>query len=143
MTIEELGALGEVVGAVAVVLSLFYLGRQIRDNSKQVRAAAAIEINRLINDGFDPIYGNPAYLDVWFRWLESRADLNDFDRNLFDLFMARLMNGYAIVLVQSRMEPSIRRTSSGTWASVAPSRSPRADSTGWTKSASRSLPRTR
>ena len=97
MTIEELGALGEVVGAVAVVLSLFYLGRQIRDNSKQVRAAAIIDVNRLINEGFDPIYGNPAYLDVWFRGLESREDLNDFDRNLFDLFMARLMNSYATV----------------------------------------------
>lgn len=95
MTIGELGSLGEVVGAVAVVLSLFYLARQIRDNSNQVRAATTIEINRLINEGFDPIYTSPAYSDVRFRGLDSRANLNDFDRNLFDLFMARLMNRYA------------------------------------------------
>ena len=37
-----------------------------------------------------------------FRGLDSRADLNDFDRNLFDLFMARLMNSYSTVLVQTR-----------------------------------------
>lgn len=78
------------------------MARQIRDNSQHVRAATIIEINRLINEGFDPIYSNPAYADVWFRGLESRADLNDFDRNLFDLFMARLMNSYATLLVQTR-----------------------------------------
>lgn len=102
MTIEELGALGEVVGVVAVVLTLFYLARQVRENPQHVRAASIIEINRLINEGFDPIYSNPAYTDVWFRGLESRADLNEFDRNLFDLFMARPMNSYATVLVQTR-----------------------------------------
>jgi hypothetical protein len=102
MTIEELGSLGEVVGAVAVIVTLFYLARQVRDNSAHVRAAAIIEINRLINEGFDPIYGNPDYLEVWFRGLESRTDLSDFDRNLFDLFMARIMNSYTTVLTQTR-----------------------------------------
>ena len=102
MTFEELGAVGEVIGAGAVVLSLLYLGRQIRDNSKQVRATTVTEMNRLINEGFDPIYGNPAYLDVWFRGLESRDDLSDADRNLFDLFMARVMNSCVTLLVQTR-----------------------------------------
>ena len=40
MNWEAIGALGEVVGAVAVVLSFLYLGRQIAVSNKQSRASA-------------------------------------------------------------------------------------------------------
>jgi hypothetical protein len=36
MNWEAIGAIGEIVGAVAVVLSLVYLGAQIRQNTRQV-----------------------------------------------------------------------------------------------------------
>ncbi len=37
MTIQELGSIGELLGAVAVVISLFYLAVQIRQNTKASR----------------------------------------------------------------------------------------------------------
>jgi hypothetical protein len=37
LTIQELGSLGEFVGAVAVVISLVYLALQVRQNSRYVR----------------------------------------------------------------------------------------------------------
>jgi hypothetical protein len=40
MTIMELGALGEFVGAIAVVLTLVYLAVQVRQNTAGLRAAA-------------------------------------------------------------------------------------------------------
>lgn len=39
MTIQELGSIGEFVGAIAVVLSLVYLAYQIRQNTRSVRAS--------------------------------------------------------------------------------------------------------
>ena len=100
MSIQDLGAIGETVGAVAVVITLIYLAKQIRENSRQIRVSSITAINQLINEGFDPIYNNQAYSEVWFRGLESRELLDDFQRNLFDLFMARLMNSFCTVLVQ-------------------------------------------
>lgn len=41
MTLSELGALGELIGGVAVVVSLVYLAIQIRDSTKAARASRA------------------------------------------------------------------------------------------------------
>lgn len=38
MNWDAIGALGEIVGALAVVITLFYLARQIRDNTRMARA---------------------------------------------------------------------------------------------------------
>jgi hypothetical protein len=45
---EEIGAFGETVGAVAVVISLLYLAVQIRQNSRIVRGTAAHGITQTI-----------------------------------------------------------------------------------------------
>ena len=100
MSIQDLGAIGELIGAAAVIVTLIYLAKQIRENSRQLRVSSITAINDLINDGFDPIYNNQAYSEIWFRGLASRAGLNDFERNLFDLFMARLMNSFCTALLQ-------------------------------------------
>ncbi len=40
MSLDDLGNIGEAIGAVAVVVSLIYLASQIRQNTRAVRAAA-------------------------------------------------------------------------------------------------------
>jgi hypothetical protein len=40
MTIEQLGGLGEFIGALAVVVSLIFIAREIRENSRSTRLAA-------------------------------------------------------------------------------------------------------
>ena len=40
MDIMELGAIGELVGGVAVVASLIFVGVQVRQNARSVRHAA-------------------------------------------------------------------------------------------------------
>ena len=48
MTIQDWGALGEIIGALAVVASLVYLAVQIRQNSRQLaHSARAHEISTL------------------------------------------------------------------------------------------------
>ncbi len=102
MSIQDWGAVGEIVGAIAVIFTLVYLARQIRENSRQVRISSIASINQLINEGFDPIYANKEYVEIWFNGLASRANLDPIDRQLFDLFMARLMNSFSTVHTQFR-----------------------------------------
>jgi hypothetical protein len=56
MTLQDLGSIGELLGAIGVILSLVYLATQIRQNTKSLRAAAVdaaadryIESTRLIS----------------------------------------------------------------------------------------------
>ena len=39
-TLQDLGSLGEFVGAIGVVVSLVYLAQQMRQNTTSVRAAS-------------------------------------------------------------------------------------------------------
>ncbi len=63
MTIQEWGALGELVGGVAVIVTLIYLAVQTR----QTRRAAAAHAPEWISDGFQ-------------RWLLSLRQDSDFTR---------------------------------------------------------------
>lgn len=54
MTIQDLGALGEIIGAVAVVASPIYLAIQIRQNTQQI--SQDVEATRLaaLEDTLNP-----------------------------------------------------------------------------------------
>ncbi len=92
MDIQDWGALGEVLGAIAVVVTLIYLARQIRENSRQVRVSSITSINHLINEAWDPVYGNDRNIRVWTTGLRSPLELGEEDLALFHLFMTRLIN---------------------------------------------------
>ena len=50
MTITELGSIGELVGSIAVVITLIYLTTQLRQNTRAIRAAATQALDQSITD---------------------------------------------------------------------------------------------
>lgn len=50
MNWEAVGAVGEILGAVAVVITLVYLAMQVRQNTKAVQAAAIDSANTHVSD---------------------------------------------------------------------------------------------
>jgi len=72
-----LGAIGEVIGAAGVIVSLLYLAGQVRYNSKQVRHAAA----QAVLDKLNGLIGHLAFTagagDVWTRGLSGLDSLRD------------------------------------------------------------------
>ena len=92
LSIQDWGALGEILGALAVIVTLVYLARQIRENSRQIRVSSITSINHLINEGWDPIYSNDRNIRVWTTGLRAPTELEEEDLALFNLFMTRLMN---------------------------------------------------
>ena len=101
---DAIGAIGEVAGATAVVATLGYLALQIRENSRQLRVTSINAMNELINYGFDPIYNSDRNTEAWLNGLSSPDELNDLDRQLFELFMARVMNSFQTAMTQHRHE---------------------------------------
>ena len=92
MSIGELASWAEILGGVAVVVSLVYLAIQIRGNSKQAKLNSAISLNHLINEAFDPIYNNDRNISIWTVGISDPFSLNDQDQAIFSLFVARLVN---------------------------------------------------
>jgi hypothetical protein len=67
MTIQDLGSIGELVGAVATVATLIYLAHQIRANTSAVRSAAA----QSVHEAFA----------TWYRMLAADTDLAQITTN--------------------------------------------------------------
>ena len=100
MSIQDWGALGEVLGAFAVVATLVYLARQVRENARQMQVSSLTSMNHLINEGWDPIYSNDRNIRVWTTGLRAPQDLDEEDLTLFHLFMTRLINVTATAVAQ-------------------------------------------
>ena len=102
-SIQDWGAVGEVVGAAAIVATLGYLAMQIRENSRQLRLTSTLSINSLMNEGFDPIYNNEKNMQIWTTGLKSPDVLSDGDLEIFLLFMTRLLNPFDTVVMHHRL----------------------------------------
>ena len=58
MNWEAVGAVGEIVGAIAVVITLIYLARQMRQNSSALRSTTAQSANEMAFSVYNPIVAN-------------------------------------------------------------------------------------
>ena len=100
MNWDALGAIGEVIGAVAVVLSLLYVARQVRDGSKQIRLNTTSNLMTLTQDSFAPIFLSQANQDIWHSGLETPEDLTDAQFRQFLTYMDRVFYAYQLLVTQ-------------------------------------------
>ena len=80
MTITELGAIGELVGGVAVLVTLVYLAAQIRQNTKMVKMAAMESIVRGGVDHSRRMADNADLAEVIDRAVEAPKQITSVDR---------------------------------------------------------------
>jgi hypothetical protein len=95
---EAAGAIGEIGGAVAVVITLIYLSKQIRANSTQLEVSSVTDIASLYNEAFMPIYNDEHSMSIWVDGLYAPDALTEKETAVFDLFVFRLFNPFEVVL---------------------------------------------
>ena len=61
---EIVGSIAETVGAIGVVLSLLYVGRQLRQSNSMARSAARMEISSAMNTWTASIASSPELADA-------------------------------------------------------------------------------
>ena len=77
MTIQDVGSIGELVGAVATVATLLYLATQIRQNTATGRATAAIAANQS-NASFNRFLAEDQTANgVWWKGLATPLELSE------------------------------------------------------------------
>ena len=86
MNWEALGAIGEIVAAVAVVITIGYLAVQIRQNTDSLRAATIQDIVREGNVFVRDLALHPDLARVWRSGLDSLETLSSEERGRPRLF---------------------------------------------------------
>jgi len=64
MTLMEWGALGELIGGVAIIVSLVYVGRQLKQSNSMARSVVRQEISSEANYWATSIACSPSMVDV-------------------------------------------------------------------------------
>ncbi len=91
MTLQDLGNLGEILGAVAVVVSLFYVGSQIRQNTAAVRSSTAQAVHDNYAAWYTQLAANGELAQLSINGLQDYASLSDVEKARFvSNFMAFL-----------------------------------------------------
>lgn len=93
MNWEALGAIGEVVGAAAVVVTLAYLAVQIRQNTRAVKANTSQAISASRVEFVGSIAESSELSGIFFSGLRDRDALEGDNRERFDFLLYKLFAG--------------------------------------------------
>lgn len=89
VTIQELGAIGEMVGGIAVVVSLLYLAIQIRQNTRAIRSSSFHGVTDSFNQINNLLAHDEALARIFRIGLEDLEALSDDERIRFSfMFMS-------------------------------------------------------
>ena len=96
MNWDAVGAVAEMVGALAVVLSLVYLGRQIHHTGRQFQSQIEDQIQTKLFQAYDPVYeGRNA--EIIYNGLNDFGALSGPDRLVFLFLMDRQIGVLAMI----------------------------------------------
>jgi hypothetical protein len=87
MNWDAIGAIGEILGAIAVFASLIYLALQIKQNTLSLRAAAKHSATSRQLDYFDTLIFHPDLRAVYRAGLKDFNSLGPDDRDVFGQLM--------------------------------------------------------
>jgi hypothetical protein len=102
VTLQDLGSIGEFAGAVLVVVTLFYLAAQIRQNTRSLQSASFQEMVRAANDWSTLFVVHPETGSLWTRGLADPKSLDKADRLRFQQLVNMFVRNYATVLAMAR-----------------------------------------
>jgi hypothetical protein len=95
---EAISAIGQIVGAIAVVVSLIYLAREIRSNARSARMASVGTLNRLLGQ----VATHPHLAEVWNRGMRDLESLEGPDLHTFNSFSLQLFHIFKELYYQQR-----------------------------------------
>ena len=93
MKLSEWANVAEIVGALAVIVSLLYVGLQLNDNTSAIRSAAANDASVAMQSWYLEMGGNRQASDNWYNSATSPEPLSTLDEFQFMMTMHAVMLG--------------------------------------------------
>ena len=92
MNWEVIGATGEWAGAAVVVVTLFYLARQIRQNTRATKAGTSYSVNESLSKIVGALRSDGEFAEIWIRGCEDIDALNEVERLRFTSHLLDMLN---------------------------------------------------
>jgi len=92
MNIQDWGAIGEVLGAVGVILTLLYLAAQIRQSNRSMLESTASAISQSLSNINTRLSADQEFAELFLRGRQSIESLDAVELERFRAFVMDLMN---------------------------------------------------
>lgn len=102
MNWDAIGAIGEVVGAIGVILSLAYLGIQIRQNSRATEEEIFQSLLNNYHGAMDYLISSRDLNRIWFLGFRDFDAMDEDERMLWNTQVHAAMRRYENIILQSR-----------------------------------------
>lgn len=112
MSWEAAGAIGEIIGAAAVVVSLIYLASQIRTQNREARAASVHQVMHEYAEAISRLH-EPEMADIWIRAHEDFDSLSPSQRLRFVIYLMVAIRSFEDAYFQwreGRLEDDVWRS---------------------------------
>ncbi len=103
MTLENIYYAGQTIAVVALVVSLIFVGIQIRQNTLATRAASHNEVSNSLNQINRMFAENADLTRIWLSGADNRQALTAEERWRFDSTLRAYMHVCETMFVQSRL----------------------------------------
>ncbi len=103
MTIQDWGAIGEILGAIATIATLIYLAMQIRQNTRALQAASVDSTIQAANDIRANLFLDPEITNIYRKGLQDVEALDETDRERFRLIMTNALWAFWNTYSQSQL----------------------------------------
>ena len=94
LKLSEMSNVAEIIGAFAIVLSLVYVGVQVKDSAAATRSAAVNDASEAVQSWYLEMGSNRQASDLWFNSMTSPAPLPTNDEFQFMMMMHAVMLGF-------------------------------------------------
>ena len=111
MNWEAAGAIGEIVGAAAVVTSLVYLAAQIRTQNREARAASVHQVMHEYSTAISRLH-EPEMSEIWVAAIEDFDSLTPSQRLRFVIYLTVAIRSFEDAYFQwreGRLEKDVGR----------------------------------
>jgi len=103
MNWEAIGAIGEILGAAAVVVTLIYLAVQLRQNTRALKSSTFQAINAELSRTTEVAATSPDLSALFYKSQTGLSDLTGPERVQFSMAMLMTMRRFHAVEVQERL----------------------------------------
>jgi hypothetical protein len=94
ITLEQLYYIGELVAVMAVIASLLYVGKQIKQNAEAMRVNAASSVTQRVSYYTSSLLNNREAAECWARGGVDFDSLDDVDKQRLILFEAGILGNW-------------------------------------------------
>lgn len=102
MSLEQAALISQIASAIAVIASLIFVGFQLSQNTRAVRASTSQAHSATYLQAVTSLFDDAEMANIWRRGLRDLASLNDDERVRFLAFTSALFRFYESSRVQMR-----------------------------------------